>query len=107
MNYIKLIILVFVFILAVSFAENNTRRVSLAYYFNWETSPFPMYLLQFIPFFIGVVMGSFVAFSSRFNLKDTVKKLRGSNRELEEKLKQTPEVQISREYETPVLEEKP
>jgi uncharacterized membrane protein YciS (DUF1049 family) len=33
MNYVKLIILVFVFVLAVSFAENNTQRVTLAYYF--------------------------------------------------------------------------
>jgi uncharacterized integral membrane protein len=45
MNYVKLIVLVFVFILAVSFAENNAQRVTLSYYFNWETSPFPMYLL--------------------------------------------------------------
>jgi uncharacterized integral membrane protein len=106
MNYVKLIVLVFVFILAVSFAENNTQRVTLSYYFNWETSPFPMYLLMFIPFFIGTVVGSLVGFGSRVSLKDTVKKLRNSNEELKEKLKQTQEAHIAREYETSILEEK-
>ncbi len=57
MNYIKLIIFVFVFILAVSFAAKNAQPITLAYYFNWETRPFPMYLLIFIPFFIGIVGG--------------------------------------------------
>jgi uncharacterized integral membrane protein len=106
MNYVKLIVLVFVFILAVSFAENNAQRVTLSYYFNWETSPFPMYLLMFIPFFIGTVVGSLVGFASRLGLKDRVKKLRTSNEELGEKLKQAQEAQVAREYETSILEEK-
>jgi uncharacterized integral membrane protein len=106
MNYVKLIVLVFVFILAVSFAENNTQRVTLSYYFNWETSPFPMYLLMFIPFFIGTVVGSLVGFGSRLSLKKTVKALHKANKELEEKLKQAREAQISREYDTTALEEK-
>jgi len=106
MNYVKLIILVFVFVLAVSFAEKNTQRVTLAYYFNWETSPFPMYLLMFVPFFIGTVVGSLVGFSSRLSLRDTAKKLRTSNEELKEKLKQAQEAQFAKEYETTALEEK-
>ncbi len=89
MNYAKLIILVFVFVLAVSFAENNTQRVTLAYYFNWETSPFPMYLLMFVPFFIGTVVGSLVGFGSPLSLKKTVKTLRKANKELEEKSTET------------------
>ena len=105
MNYVKLIVLVFVFILAVSFAENNTQRVTLSYYFNWETSPFPMYLLMFIPFFIGTVVGSLVGFGSRLSLKDTIKKLRNSNEELKEKLKQAQETHIARDYETSILAE--
>ena len=107
MNYVKLIVFVFVFILAVSFAENNTQRVTLSYYFNWETSPFPMYLLMFVPFFIGTVVGSIVGFGSRLSLKDTIKKLRTSNEELKEKLRQAQEVHIAREYETSILEERP
>ena len=106
MNYVKLIVLVFVFILAVSFAENNTQRVTLSYYFNWETSPFPMYLLIFIPFFIGTVVGSLVEFSSRLSLRDTVKKLRTANEELKEKLKQAQKAHIAKEYETSILEER-
>lgn len=107
MNYVKLVVLVFVFILAVSFASKNIDPVSLKYYFNWETPTFPMYLLMFIPFFIGTVVGSLVGFGARLRLKNSVKKLYKSNRELEEKLKQAREAQISREYETPVLEETP
>ena len=107
MSYVKLIIFVFVFILAVSFAAKNAQPITLAYYFNWETRPFPMYLLIFIPFFIGIVVGSLLGFSSRLDLKNTVKRLTKSNRELEEKLKQAQEAQISRKYETAALEEKP
>jgi uncharacterized integral membrane protein len=106
-NYVKLIILVFVFFLAVSFAENNTQLVTLGHYFNWETSPFPMYLLMFIPFFIGTVVGSLGGFGSRLSLKDTVKKFRISNEELKEKLKQAQEAQVVREDETSILEERP
>jgi len=105
MNYVKLVILVFVFILAVSFASENTQSVTLRYYFNLETPAFPMYLLMFIPFFIGAVVGSLVGFASRLRLKNTVSKLQKSNSQLEQKLKQAQEAQISREYETSVLEE--
>jgi putative membrane protein len=105
MNYVKLIILVFVFILAVSFASENTQSVTLRYYFNWETPSFPMYLLMFIPFFIGVVVGSLVGVGARLRLGNTVNRLQKSNRKLEERLKQAQEAQISREYETPALEE--
>jgi uncharacterized integral membrane protein len=105
MNYVKLGIVVFVIILAVTFAKNNAQPVTIAYYFGWETPPFDMYLLIFIPFFIGLVVGSLVGFGSRLNLKNTIRKLHKSKGELEEKLKQAQEAQISEEYETPMLEE--
>ena len=104
MNYVKLVILVFVFILAVSFAAENTEPITLAYYFNWETPSFPLYLLIFIPFFIGCVVGSLVGFGGRLRLKNTVGTLRKANAELEKKVKQAREDQIAREYETPMLE---
>jgi uncharacterized integral membrane protein len=105
MNYAKLLIFVFVFILAVSFASENTQPVTLGYYFNLETPSFPMYLLMFIPLFIGIVVGSLVGFAIRLRLKNTVKRLTKSNRELEEKLKQLQEAQIPTEYETAIQEE--
>ncbi len=107
MNYVKLVAFVFVFILAVSFASENTQSVNLRYYFNLETSPFPMYLLMFIPLFIGIVVGSLIGFGSWLRLKNTLNKLRKSNRELGEKLKQIQETQPSRGYETNIVEEKP
>ena len=106
MSYAKLVILVLVFILAVSFASENTQPLTLRYYFNWETPSFPMYLLMFIPFFIGIVVGSLVGLGSRLRLKTTIRSLHKSKGELEEKLEQAQEAQISREYETPILEEK-
>ena len=105
MNYVKLGFIVLVIILAVTFAKNNAQPVTIAYYFGWETPPFDMYLLIFIPFFIGIVVGSLVGFGSRLNLKNTIRKLHRSKAELEQKLKKAQEAQISREYETPMLEE--
>jgi putative membrane protein len=107
MNYFKLISYVFVFILAVSFAAENTQSVSLRYYFNLETPSFPMYLLMFIPLFIGIVVGSLVGLGARLRLKNIVKQLTKSHKELEENLKRVQELQISREYETNIVEEKP
>ena len=105
MNYFKLIFYVFVFILAVSFATENTQSVSLRYYFNLETSPFPMYLLMFIPLFIGIVVGSLVGLGSRLRLKNTVKQLSKSNKKLADRLKEAQEAPISEEYETTIPEE--
>jgi uncharacterized integral membrane protein len=107
MNYAKLIILIFVFILAVSFASENTQSVNLRYYFNLETPPFPMYLLMFIPLFIGIVVGSLVGLGSRLRLRNNVKKLKKSNRELENRLKGAQEIPIHEEYETTIPDEEP
>lgn len=104
MNYVKLVVLVLVLILAVSFAKNNTQPVTIAYYFGWETPPFDMYLLIFIPFFVGIVVGTLVGFGARLNLKNTLRKLHKSNRELEEKLKQVREAQIAQEVEAQEVE---
>jgi len=106
MNYGKLIVIVFVFILAVSFASENTQSVTLRYYFNLETPSFPMYLLMFIPLFIGIVVGSLVGLGSRLRLKNTVKQLTRSNKKLADRLKEAQEVPISGEYETAIPEEK-
>ena len=106
MNYAKLIILVAVFILAVSFASENTQSVTLRYYFNLETPSFPMYLLMFIPLFIGIVVGSLVGLGSRLRLRNNVKKLKKSNRELENRLREAQEAPIPEEYETTMPEEK-
>lgn len=107
MNYVKLIIFVFVFILAVSFAAQNTQSVTLRYYFSWESGSFPMYLLMFIPFFVGIVVGSLIAFGSRLRLKNRVKHLTRTNRDLEEELKRLREAEISNGFETTIEEEKP
>ena len=106
MNYVKLVVFVFVFILAVSFASENTQSVTLRYYFKLETPPFPMYLLMFIPLFIGIVVGSLVGFGSRLRQKTIIKRLTKSNKELEENLKQVQELQFPGEYETTIHEER-
>ena len=105
MNYGKLIVIVFVFILAVSFASENTQSVTLRYYFNLETPSFPMYLLMFIPLFIGIVVGSFIGLGSRLRLKNTIKQLTKSNKKLADRLKEAQEVPISGEYETTIPDE--
>ena len=105
MKIIIYIIIIVVFFLAVVFGVKNNELVTLAYIFGWETPPFPIYYLIFIPFIIGFVMGGLFGFKRFLHLNTTFKKLHKSNRELEEKLKKAKEAQISREYETPMLEE--
>ncbi len=107
MNYVKLVLFVFVFILAVSFASENTQSVTLRYHFNLETPRFPMYLLLFISLFIGIVVGSLVGLGSRLRQKTSIKQLTKSNKALEDRLKEAQETPISGEYETAIQEEKP
>ena len=107
MNYVKLIILIFVFVLAVSFASENTQPVTIRYYFNLETPSFPMYLLMFIPLFIGIVVGSLVGLGSRLRQKTTIKHLTKSNKQLEDRLQEGQVTPISGESETTIPEEEP
>jgi hypothetical protein len=64
-----------------------------------------MYLLMFIPLFIGIVVGSLVGFGARLRLKNTVNQLTKSNKELADRLKEAQETPISEEYETTMPEE--
>jgi uncharacterized integral membrane protein len=107
MNYAKLLIFVFVFILAVSFASENTQPVTLRYYFNLETPSFPMYLLIFIPLFIGIVVGSLVGLGSRLRQKTTIKQLTKSNKDLEERLREAQKTPVPEEYETTIPDAEP
>jgi len=66
-----------------------------------------MYLLMFIPLFIGIVVGSLIGLGARFRLKNTLKQLTKSHKELEENLKRAQELQIPPDYETTIVEEKP
>jgi hypothetical protein len=66
-----------------------------------------MYLLMFIPLFIGIVVGSLVGLGSRLRLKHNEKKLKKSNRELENRLKEAQEAPVSGEYETMITEDEP
>jgi uncharacterized membrane protein YciS (DUF1049 family) len=90
--------------LAVIFGVKNTQLITLAYLY-WETPSFPMYYLIFIPFIIGIVVGGLYCIKRRLESITTIKTLQKSKAELEEKLKKAQEAQISREYETPMLEE--
>jgi hypothetical protein len=66
-----------------------------------------MYLLMFIPLFIGIVVGSLVGFGARLRQKTTIKHFTKSNKELETRLKEVQETPISGEYETTIPEEEP
>ena len=103
---ILIIVSITVFFLAVIFGVKNTQPITLAYIYGLETPPFPMYYLIFIPFIIGFVVGGLCGFIRRLHLHNTVRVLKKSKAELEEKLKQIKEAQIVQEVEAQMLEEK-
>jgi uncharacterized integral membrane protein len=104
MKIIIYIIIIIVFFLAVIFGVKNNELVTLAYIFGWETPPFPIYYLIFIPFIIGLVTGGLFGFKRFLHLNTTVKKLHKAKGELEEKLKQVREAQIAQEVEAQEVE---
>ena len=97
-------IIIIIFFLAVIFGVKNNELITLAYIFGWETPPFPIYYLIFIPFIIGIVVGGLYGIKRRLDSISTIKTLRKSKAELEEKLKQVREAQIAQEAEAQEVE---
>ena len=74
MRIFTLLILIFAVILGVSFAALNAGSVAVNYYIGTQTIPLSLLLLGILV--IGILIGYFASFPSRFKAKMEIRRLR-------------------------------
>lgn len=93
MGYIKVIVLSAVVALAIIFMIQNITPLSHPlgirlnlFFVNWESTPYPTYLVILLAFFVGLLASSLVGINERWRLrrqvKDQVKKTEELRKEL-------------------------
>jgi uncharacterized integral membrane protein len=88
-NLTKIILIIVLIILGATFCTLNREEISLRYFFGWNTSSFPLFLLILASLFAGMVLGFSVGWRER-------RKLRAQARDLRERVKA-----LREEVETP------
>ncbi|MBU1275182.1 MAG: LapA family protein [Proteobacteria bacterium] len=93
MGYIKVIVLSAVVALAIIFMIQNITplnhplgiRLNL-FFVNWESTPYPTYLVILLAFFVGLLTSSLVGINERWRLRRQVKDQAKKTEELRKEL---------------------
>jgi len=73
---IKIILAVLFIILAATFSTLNREEIALCFYFGWNTSPFPLFLLVLACLVIGMALGFSVDWGESWKLRSKARVLR-------------------------------
>lgn len=73
-------------VLAVLFAAGNQREVTVQFPGGWLFSDIPLFVLAFVPLFLGFVAGTISAWNSRWNQRKQSDLLHFQNQKLEAEL---------------------
>jgi uncharacterized integral membrane protein len=84
-SYFKAIGLIFILLFLVTFGINNNQLIQLKYYFNYQTTEFPLYLLAYACATIGIFIGMLIGLVNRFHQRKKMKMLTKLNNELKAK----------------------
>jgi uncharacterized integral membrane protein len=76
----KIIFIILFIIIGATFCTLNRQEISLSYFFGWQTSFFPLYLLILISLIAGMIIGFSTGWGER-------RKLRAMTRDLGEQIK--------------------
>jgi uncharacterized integral membrane protein len=85
MSILKWTFLLLILSAAISFAIQNDPLVSLKYYFGWESLPLPLYLWEFLSFFIGLILSGLMTSLSKISLLSQIRQQKKAIDELERK----------------------
>jgi uncharacterized integral membrane protein len=83
---IKTILAVLFIILVASFSSLNREEISLRYFFGWNTSPFPLFLLVLACLVIGMVLGFSVDWGESWKLRSKARDLRKRSKNLRKEI---------------------
>jgi uncharacterized integral membrane protein len=84
-SYFKAIGLIIILLFLVTFGINNNQLIQLKYYFDYQTTDFPLYLLAYACATIGVFIGMLIGLVNRFHQRKKIKMLTKLNNELKAK----------------------
>jgi uncharacterized integral membrane protein len=86
MSVIYTIIVAIFVLLIITFSIDNTTLVKLSYY-GYFKREFPLYIIIFVSFLIGVVFTGFLGIVERFRQTRTIKQLNKTIRELHREIR--------------------
>ena len=103
-SYIKALLLLIVLVVLVTFGIKNNETMVLHSYFQWRSSPIPVYAVVYGSLILGILIGVIVGINARFAQRKKLKALQRENRDLKAKVAEVPaeaSVVESMEEETP------
>jgi uncharacterized integral membrane protein len=86
MNVIYTIIVAIIVLFIITFSLDNTDTVRLSYY-GYFQKQFPLYIIIFVSFLVGVVFTGFLGIVERFRKTRTIKQLNKTIRDLHRELR--------------------
>ena len=86
MNVIYTIIVAIIVLFILTFSVDNTEQVRLSYY-SYFNKKFPLYIIIFVSFFIGIVFTGFLGIIERFRQNRTIKQLNKTIRDLHREIR--------------------
>ncbi|MBF0097199.1 MAG: DUF1049 domain-containing protein [Magnetococcales bacterium] len=85
-GFLNLLFILVLALMAVFFAAANQKEVSVHLPGGWLFSDIPLFVLAFIPFFLGYLAGTLSAWSSRQTFRKQNERLLTQNQKLEAEL---------------------
>lgn len=85
-GWLNLLFVLALAVLAVLFASANQKEVTVQLPGGWFITEIPLFVLAFIPMFIGFLAGFVSAWSNRLNYRKQLNVLRRQKQKLEEEL---------------------
>jgi uncharacterized integral membrane protein len=89
----KIILIVIFVVIVATFSTLNQQQISLRYLYEWETAPFPFFLLILASLVLGIILGFLVGFGDRWRLRtqanDLGKRVDSLRKEIETLSKKT------------------
>ncbi|MBF0162051.1 MAG: LapA family protein [Magnetococcales bacterium] len=85
-GWLNLLFVLALAVLAVLFASANQREVTIQLPGGWRMADVPLFVLAFVPLFLGFLAGTISAWNSRWALRRQSELLQSQNQKLEAEL---------------------
>ena len=86
MKFFKMVLIVIVFLIAITFATKNQETISLRYYFFDGSLTMPLFLLIFLALLTGILLAGCAGVFAGFKLKYEIRRHKKMIFELEKEL---------------------
>jgi lipopolysaccharide assembly protein A len=95
-TYVKWALIIIILLFFITFGVQNSRSVTLNYYFDIEGIQLPLYGLVFISILLGIFAGMMVGITDRLAMKKRLRDLERQSRSLKEEIARVKAAEESR-----------